>query len=411
MQTKILLTRSFRTISLNSLITLAFIFYCGNIHSATIPVGPGETFTTIQAAIDDVGTLDGDVIEVAAGTYNESVILNKSLTILGPNHLISPNTGTRVAEAVLTNAPTDRAFTISNGNTDVTISGFKFDGGSPIHDGNDTTNPNTSDVTFSKNLVVNSNAIYCGNATSWADLLITDNKFQDVNAAATASAMQVSHTLTTTITDNTFVDINYAAIVIDATPSVNISGNFIDGTGYQGIQLAGAVGDATIENNKINDANRTAQAQDRGAIRLYGSEFTGTVLISNNEITGGYNGITVKDGQDITGKNITISENSITGLTDGKAIYHGGTGALSATNNWFGTTDPLAINTLISGDVTFSPFLTDGTDGDLTTLGFQPVAPSVPTLSEWGLIILALSFMTLGVLYIVEEKKEERFVS
>lgn len=329
---------------------------------------------TIQKAIDvAVAT---NTIEVTAGTYNEQVIVNKSLTILGPNAAISPNTGNRVAEAVLANSATGRAFSIYSGNTDVVISGFKFEGGSPIHDGNDTNNPNTSDVTFSKNLVVNANQIYAGTSTSWADCIITDNKFEDINATANSNAMQVSHTLTTTITDNTFININYAAIAIDVTPTVTISGNTIDGTGFQAIQLAGAVGDATVENNKINDANRVAQAADRGAIRLYGSSFTGVVTISNNEITGGYNGIVVRNGENITGKNITISENSITSLTSGKAIFHGGTGTLNTTCNWFGTSDPLTISTQISGDVTFLPFGTNGTDDDLATLGFQPVAGS-----------------------------------
>ncbi|MCR9063534.1 MAG: right-handed parallel beta-helix repeat-containing protein [Cytophagales bacterium] len=333
-----------------------------------------NSFFSIQDAVDAASS--GNGIEVASGTYSESVNVNKSLTFKGPNAEISPNTGSRVAEAVLVNLSSGRAFTISTGNTDVTISGFKFDGGSPIHDGNDTGNPMTSNVTFSKNVVINSNAIYAGTSTSWRELEITDNKFENVNASATASAMQVSHTSSTSITDNTFNNINYAAMVIDATPTVNISGNTIDGTGYQGIQIAGAVGDVTIERNKISNANRVAQAVDRGAIRMYGSGFTGAVTITNNEITGGYNGIAVKDGENITGKNIRITENSITGLVGGKAIYHGGIGELSSTCNWFDTTDPELINAQISGDVTFLPFLTNGTDDVLNTIGFQPVAGS-----------------------------------
>ncbi|SOE22909.1 Right handed beta helix region [Spirosomataceae bacterium TFI 002] len=333
-----------------------------------------NSFFSIQDAVDAASS--GNGIEVVAGTYNESINVNKSLTIKGPNADISPNTGTRIAEAVLVNLSSGRGFTISNGNTDVTISGFKFDGGSPIHDGNDTGNPMTSNVTFSKNLVVNAHAIYAGTNTSWADLIIIDNKFEDINATATSSAMQVSHTSTTSITDNTFTNVNYAAMVIDATPTVNISGNTIDGTGYQGIQIAGAVGDVTVENNKISNANSVAQAVDRGAIRLYGSGFIGAVTISNNEITGGYNGIAVKDGENITGKNISITENSITGLAGGKAIYHGGTGELSSTCNWFGTTDPELIKAQISGEVTFLSFITNGTDDDLNTVGFQPVVGS-----------------------------------
>ena len=345
----------------------------------------GNTYCSIQAAIDDPATINGHTITVAAGTYNESVIVNKALTILGPNAGISPISGIRVPEAILVNTPTGRTFSIYSGNTDITIEGFMFDGGSPMHDGNDTSNPATSDVAFSNNLVVNSNAIYAGNNTSWADLVINDNKFQDVNATATSSAMQLINTNSITITDNAFININYAAILIDATPTVHISGNTIDGTGAQAIQLAGSIGNATVKYNNINDANG-AQSADKGAVRIYGSGFTGTVLISNNTITGGHNGIAVKSGEDITGKNITVSRNSITNLTSGVAIYNGGTGTLNAPCNWYGTAVAADIPAKITGSVNYVPYLNDGTDDAPTTPGFQPVPGSCAGCISGGLV-------------------------
>jgi hypothetical protein len=48
----------------------------------------------------------------------------------------------------------------------------------------------------------------------------------------------------------------------------------------------------------------------------------------------------------------------------------------NATCNWFGTTDPPTIAAGISGVVNYAPYLTNGTDSDAPTMGFQPVPAS-----------------------------------
>ena len=99
-------------------------------------------FDTIQAAVNAANPAGGDTIQVSAGTYQENVIVDRSVTILGPNSSINPNTGTRVAEAVVEPAVTETSlqnstsgtiFRVGKANTsiNVTIKGFTIDGNNP----------------------------------------------------------------------------------------------------------------------------------------------------------------------------------------------------------------------------------------------------------------------------------------
>jgi len=99
-----------------------------------LPVHNTSTNTyhaSIQSAID--AAADNHVIEVCAGTYAEDLVVNKPLDIRGPNYNISPNTGTRVAEAVIypaTSSPFGEIFKVQASN--VKISGFTIDGDNPL---------------------------------------------------------------------------------------------------------------------------------------------------------------------------------------------------------------------------------------------------------------------------------------
>ena len=103
--------------------------------------GPSATgfnsFATITEGIDAVEV--GGTVNVAAGTYAENLAVNKSLSLVGPNAGIDPNTGTRVAEAFILPAVTETSLQGSTsgvivrvgsplGHVDVSIDGFTIDG-------------------------------------------------------------------------------------------------------------------------------------------------------------------------------------------------------------------------------------------------------------------------------------------
>jgi hypothetical protein len=100
-----------------------------------------DSFATIQEGVNAV-TAGGTVI-VAAGSYAENVTVPKSLSLLGPNASVDPNTGTRVAEAIVRPAVTETSVQAStsgtifrlgsgSGHIDVTLKGFTIDGNNPL---------------------------------------------------------------------------------------------------------------------------------------------------------------------------------------------------------------------------------------------------------------------------------------
>jgi len=92
-----------------------------------------NAFQTIQEGIDAVAA--GGIVNVAAGLYVEDLNVDKAVSLIGPNATINPNTGVRVAEAVVTPftsdpdpfSPTSEIIAYVSANN-VTIKGFTFDG-------------------------------------------------------------------------------------------------------------------------------------------------------------------------------------------------------------------------------------------------------------------------------------------
>lgn len=142
----------------------------GQVHNVT----QSTNFTTIQAAIDDTNTQNGDVITVDAGTYVEDIIVSKNLDIRGPNYNVSPNGGSRVAEAIIVPA-TDAVVTgeiIHVAASNVSINGFTIDGDNPSLSGG-ANNTNGVDMNAAEGITVYEDNIN--------NLSVSNNIFQNLS--------------------------------------------------------------------------------------------------------------------------------------------------------------------------------------------------------------------------------------
>jgi len=214
-------------------------------NAATLVVGPGETYTTIQAAINAASA--GDTIQVLAGTYTGGVNVSKTLTIVGPNAGISGD-GSRVAEAVVEGSILVNA----NG---VTISGLSIDG----------TNVDQGPALSMRGILV-------GNTRSQSDVTITDNVISNwVTGISLAGGGTPGWVNNVVMTGNRLVN-NGIGSTENAT-SLTIQNNVFDNGGF------GLGGGATM------------------AAAISGNTFTG----GSSRYVGIANGVTLFDGQTLGG--------------------------------------------------------------------------------------------------------------
>ena len=105
------------------IIIFCFIFFpliSGNITNANKPL---ENYTTIQEAINNASK--GDVILVSAGVYNENIIINKSIALLGAQNGINGNArDSWNNESIISSSYSEGTIQVQE--DDVLINGFKI---------------------------------------------------------------------------------------------------------------------------------------------------------------------------------------------------------------------------------------------------------------------------------------------
>ena len=376
-----------------------------DVRSFTYTVNSGScggttcTFNDVRRIGATIGgevgnTQAGDTVLVKAGTYDENdtpIDITKSLTISGPNAGISPNTGVRVPEAVITSlgnlSGTPAVFRISGGTTDVTFQGLKFDTPTaPMRDDSGDT------ITLRQNIFTATGGANDGMYFEDPVLTLNDNLFTGIDTP-NADTLQVgghypSSIHAISITDNVWDTITSSGALNLSNVTGTITGNTFKNVEYYGILVANDSGNLDIRNNTFDGITNPAPSGSAtwgAGVRFWeAGAGTGPVTVTKNAFTNSYLGVSVRAGSDLTSANISVTRNSIAG--DNTGILNAGTGTLAATCNWYGSGsgptnpgNPGGTGDTVTGSVTFFPWLLtsnlNGSCGNFTFLGYTSPLP------------------------------------
>ncbi|MDP3422806.1 MAG: NosD domain-containing protein, partial [Burkholderiaceae bacterium] len=278
------------------------------------PVGnlnTGMGYSSIQNAINDNLTVNGNVIVVANGTYLENILVNKNLTIC-------PYDGNVTVQAANPNNP---VITINSGGSGSTILGFVVNGANTTFSSGIYLN-NASNCTIVQNTLINN---YYGLllVNSW------DNTVWDNNLTGNMDAIQLNDSDNNTIYSNTI-------------SSNSGNGIYLYNSGNTLI-MANTIHDNLINGIELNNSNNSTIYQN--------------TIIGNHQ-----NGIKIINSSADINFNI-ITGNVVFGL------YSLGNGTVNATNNWWGRNNLTASDiSIVGGNVTYDPWIVLSLTGSTITV-------------------------------------------
>jgi hypothetical protein len=293
----------------------------GTAEAATCNV-PAD-YTTIQEAVNVPGCT---TVNVAAGTYAESVNIPRAVILNGPN-AGSKGSGARGAEAIVN----DINITSSN----VIVNGFSFANPGAQMNVNGTTSTILSGVAVENNIFSGYSSV--GFPTYNAgNLDVTRNLFHNPASGGATEAMQikadgnpgggcngtnVSNNVFRAASNNSGADINFTCTGSNST-GVTVSGNTDTGLAGAGgpsfTAFSGVTGGIVVSNNNV-----TGTTTSGSAVYFFGS-VTGSVLIDSNHITKGSSSAISIHGAGDSGTTdtansgtFTITKNDLSGNASG----------------------------------------------------------------------------------------------
>ena len=272
-----------------------------NASAAGLCVNPGGTagcYATIGAAVNAAAA--GDTITVAAGTYHENVLINKSLTLSGNGAVIDGN-GAGVVVVITASNVTLEGFTIQHSGTDAQTHagvGLLWAQGCTVR--NNTIHENVHGIALmsAQNNLIHNNTIYAntvyglvleayastptmastGNTVSGN--IISGNGRDGIYAGKDQNNNQyLDNTITGTIGLEVSGDFEGNGIYLWKSSNNTVSGNLIADHAEYGIEMMGSSGN-TITGNSITGN------QDGMVIRNINETLNPGYSIRNNRIEG-----------------------------------------------------------------------------------------------------------------------------
>jgi fibronectin type 3 domain-containing protein len=368
-------------------------------------IGTAAGFVTIN---DGVALTDpGGTLNVLEGMYQDNVILNKQVNLLGAQAGVDAR-GRMAAESIITTAAaagTGILIELQSGSAGSVIDGFTFgDSGRGV----ESSSGPIDNLELLNNRFVGATSAAVFLNDSGVDITVDQNVFDGTTKTAAGGLFHLDQdnfdgfhfTNNWVVNDQAiggtgfFVDGNHnlgasvgrapliqGNLVQNNNTGMNLGSrafefgsiveNTFDDNIFDGLQ--GGIQNSSISRNTFSNNGRWGLAltsfgnlgADRGAQNstinenFFSANTMGDVLFSSTQAPG------------------TISTNTLFGnsLTSATAVSYDGTETIDASGNWWGTNDEVAVRAKITGagaaNVDSTPFLDTGTDTDGGTPGFQ----------------------------------------